>query len=250
MHDTLYPSSINDQPSMVTSRLAKREQKQLLVQTVALFVGAVVLLLAFIFVILPGVARVWSQITGTGLSGLDSEDTFAPQVPILAAPVSATNSAELKLSGYGEADSQLKVVINGEAKTEDKIKTDGTFEVSIALTTGENVITAYAIDAAGNESEASRSYTVVFDNEAPKLEISEPQNGQSIELRKNQQLTIKGTTEPHARVSVNGRTVLANSEGAFSTTYLLQEGENKFQLKAEDQAGNSTEQELIVNYRF
>ncbi len=249
--DTLYSPLPNEKPTpMVSSRLAKREQKKLLTQTLLFGVGAVVLLGAFFFLILPGVAKLWNMIAGTGDLTFDQSDTIPPQVPILSAPAEATNSASIQLSGFGEAKSILKVVVNGEQITQETIKDDGSFSFELGLKPGENIVNTYAVDEAKNESAVSRTYTVVFDNEAPKIEVAEPQAGQTIELRKNQSVTIKGITEPRARVYVNGRMAFANSEGAFSTTYLLQEGENKLQLKAEDLAGNITEQELIVNFKF
>lgn len=243
------PGPVDNMSRTVTSRKAKTEQKKLIRQTVIMGGGAVLLGLVFIVVIAPSLIRFVGGLFGNSTLETTS-DTLPPQVPILAAPVSATNSATLSLSGYGEGKSKLVVIVNGSKTTEQNIPDDGGFKFDITLTEGENSLNVYSVDEAGNESAASKSYMVTVDSEAPKLEITEPQEGQQIELRKNQLVTIKGTTEPKAKVFVNGRLVLAGDDGTFSTTYLLQEGENKLEMKAVDLAGNETTSTLTVQFRF
>ncbi len=239
-----YPSRTGNLPS----RLAKREQKKAVRQTIIYLITAAVLVLAFIFVIVPGFLRFVASLSGNPTQ--DSSDTFPPQVPVIAAPYEATSSASVDISGYGEADSQVVFVLNGSELEKQQIGSDGNFKASIPLTEGENLLTAYAVDANNNESSTGRTYTIIYDPEPPKLEITEPQPDQQYELRKNQTITIKGTTEANARVRVNGRLVFASSEGAFSTTYQLGEGDNKLTIEAEDKAGNITSKELNVKFKL
>jgi uncharacterized protein YfaP (DUF2135 family) len=232
----------------LSSRLAKREQKKAVRQTVMYLVTAAFLIVAFIFIIVPGFLRFVASLSGT--TGGDPSDTFPPQVPVIAAPYEATSSATIEINGYGEADSQVVFVLNGNELEKKTIGSDGNFTASVPLTEGENQLAAYSIDANNNESGTGKTYTIVYDPQPPKLEISEPLPDQEYELRKNQTITIKGTTEANARVRVNGRLVFANSEGAFTTTYQLSEGDNKLTIEAEDKAGNKTQQELNVKFRL
>jgi len=250
--DTLYPSTSDmNMPKThhVSSRLAKTEQKKVVQQTVLLSLGAIALFLTFLFVILPGLIRFLTAVIGTQTI-IQSDDTLPPQVPILAAPVAATYSAQLKLTGYGEASSELVILLNAAELTRQKIADDGSFEVELTVPDGDNTLAAYAIDAAGNQSATSREYAVKIDQEKPTIEVSEPQNGVQIESRKNQLLTIKGTTEKKAKVYINGRITYADAEGLFHTTYQLSEGENKLEIRAEDEAGNQTQTELIVTFKL
>jgi len=233
----------------LTPRLAKKEQKRLARQTALIFIFTLLLLGGFVFFALPNVVRVaFNVLDSDPVAGLG--DTIPPQIPILSAPVSATHSAQIKISGFGEAGSEVVLVLSGEETDKQQIDEEGQFEFMVELTEGENSITTYAIDEADNESIASKSYSVLLDSEAPTLEIESPEAGSTITLRKNQLTTIAGKTEPKAKVYVGGKLTFANADGEFSTTYNLSEGENKIEIRAQDSAGNLTKQELIVNFAY
>ena len=232
-----------------TSRLTRKEQKKMMQQSLLFGGAAVILLIAFIFIIIPGLIRFTLAFLGPVVSVEDVDD-IPPQTPILSAPPAATYSAQVDLVGYGEPKSTITLVLNGSAHTEIVAGDDGSFSIPVALSEGENKVSAYAQDEAGNESAESKSFTIIQDTQAPTLEVAEPQDGQTIELRKNQILTIKGTTEENAKVYVNGRVVFAKDDGSFSTTYQLQEGENTLMIEAIDQAGNKTEKELKVTFKL
>ncbi len=233
----------------VTSRLAKKEQKKLITQTALMFGLVVFLILAFLFFVLPNIVRVAFNVLDSDPIA-KSEDTIPPQVPILAAPVEATYSAQVNLSGYGEAKSEIILVLNGNEADKKNIADDGTFSFDVTLTEGENSLATFSRDAAQNESVLSKKYTVVLDVTAPTIEIESPKDGDRITLRKNQITTIKGKTEPKARVFIDSRLVLADAEGNFQGSYNLQEGDNKIVIKATDAAGNQTEKELTVNFAY
>lgn len=233
----------------VTSRLAKKEQKKLITQTALMFGLVVVLILGFLFFVLPNIVRVAFNVLDSDPIA-KSEDTIPPQVPILAAPVEATYSAQVNLSGYGEAKSEIILVLNGNEADKKNIADDGTFSFDVTLTEGENSLATFSRDAAQNESVLSKKYTVVLDVTAPTIEIESPKDGDRITLRKNQITTIKGKTEPKARVFIDSRLVLADAEGNFQGSYNLQEGDNKIVIKATDAAGNQTEKELTVNFAY
>lgn len=237
-------------PAMVSSRLVRKEEKKVVKQTIMIIGLAVVILVVFIFLIVPGVIRLTVAIFGGNTAGIGQSDTIPPQIPIMSAPVEATASTQINIKGYGEGGSTIVVLVNGSQQKEVQAATDGAFEADIDLTQGENTVATFAKDAAGNESDVSESYVVALDATAPKIELEEPQDGQQYELRKNQMMTIKGTSEPGAKIYVNGRLTVAREDGSFSTTYQLQEGENKLKFEAVDKAGNTTEQEVTVSFRL
>jgi hypothetical protein len=231
---------------IVSSRLAKREQKKLSQQIIMFLVGAVAIVLLFWFVVLPATIKFVASLGGSENTGGD--DTLPPQVPIFSAPLTATSSAKIILSGFGEAGSELVILQGGTEKTRVTIGDDGSFGLTMQLEPGENVLSGYSVDQTGNESAESKRYTVVFDDEPPELEITEPVDGANITLRKNQLTTIKGTTDENARVELNGRLVYASADGTFSTTYQLSEGDNQLLFKAIDEAGNTTEKTIKVTF--
>lgn len=204
---------------------------------------------AFIFFIMPRTVAFVFTILGSDSPTLNA-DTLPPQVPIVSAPVTATTEATITLNGYSEPASTVKFVLNGNAVADVKTAEDGAFSHELQLSEGANEIKTYAIDEAGNESQVSRTYSITRDSQAPELLISEPTAGEEFETRQEQTITVKGTTEAEAKVYINGRLVVANSEGEFSTTYFLEEGDNPLEIRSTDKAGNTTETELTVSFRL
>ena len=252
IRDTLYPTPEHmKKTSQVSSRLNKNEQRKMLQQTILIGGGAIILFVVFLFVIVPGLIRMMTGFFGGDVKQIGSDDTLPPQVPSIPAPISATNSAQLKIAGYGEADSEVVILLNQAELTRETVSTENTFETEISLQDGENTLALYAIDAAGNESNSSTEYRIVFDNTEPKLLITEPTNGQTFETRKNQVITIKGSTDSEGgiKIYINGRLTNPQSDGSFGTTHQLQDGENTLKIEAIDRAGNSTETELKVTFR-
>lgn len=239
-------SSMSPRPS---SRLAKKEEKKLLVQTVWFIVIGIAILLAFVFLIMPAAIRFFFQFLDSN-KGLEVSDRIPPQVPILAAPLEATNSATVALNGYAEANSKVIFVLNGAEVSRVTASSEGTFAQDLRLETGENLLETYSADEAGNESAKSTTYKIFMDTEPVEIKIDEPVNGAQIEGRKNQTLNIKGSSKPNAKIYVNDRLNYGKPDGSFSVNYVLGEGENKIKLRVVDKAGNQAESELTVNFRY
>jgi uncharacterized protein YfaP (DUF2135 family) len=249
-HDPVaYPTNSMASNHTVSSRLAKSEQKRLAKQTAILIGIAFVVIIAFIFAVIPGLIRLTGNFSDNGLAGVD-EDTVPPRPPSISSPVTATHSAKIDVSGFSEADSEVVLLVNGQEIERTKADSSGTFELAVSFQQAENELTFYSIDGAGNESEVSRPYMVTYDAEPPTIELESPQDGQQFELRKNQTITVKGTTEPNSKVYLNGRLIFANSDGSFSTTYQLSEGSNELRIRAIDKAGNEREQVITVTFRL
>lgn len=240
----------NKKTTRVTSRLARKQSKEMKKQTIWLVALAIIILLVFIFVIMPGGISLFFKMLDAGGGALDIGDNIPPQAPVLSSPPTATYSATLAMNGYGEPGSEVVFVLDSSKVATVKINDDGDFTHDLDLAQGDNDLILYGVDSAGNESTKTKTYSIYMDNEAPSIVIEEPQEGAQIELRKNQLTTIKGTTEPNARVFINGRLSLANSEGNFKTTYQLNEGENKLEIKSIDKAGNESVTELIVHFKY
>lgn len=233
--------------SRTSSRLAKRESKRLLTQTILFGLGAVLVIILFLFVILPGLIRLITG--GADLNLGQPADTIPPQRPILTAPAEATNSAQIKLSGFTEPVAEVTLLVNGSKSDTAVADSEGQFEFMVSLSEGENDISVYASDEAGNESDESRRYQVVYDGSAPSIQLEGLIDGQDVVGKDKQQLSISGKTEPRAEVYINDRLTLANSEGGFSSSFQLQEGENVITLRAIDQAGNQSELSLAITFR-
>ncbi len=234
---------------MARSRLSKRQQKKMVKQSLLITLTAIILLISFVVFIVPSLV----QFAGNALDGGNSvanQDQVPPQTPILSAPPAATNSAKLPITGYGEAGANAILVVDGEEVGQTEINQDGQFNFDVPLSEGENELIVYSVDQAENESRQTRNYIINLDVEAPSIELEQPQDGASFELRKNQLIEVKGRTEAEAKVFLNDRLVYADSEGLFSTRHQLNEGENKLKFRVIDQAGNVSEKEITVNFSF
>ncbi|HCC84723.1 MAG TPA: hypothetical protein DEP87_03505 [Candidatus Pacebacteria bacterium] len=233
-----------------TSRLVKHEEKVLIQQTI-LYIGAgLVTLVLFVTVIMPAAIKMFFKILD-GNSKIDlAADKIPPQVPVLAVPFQATNSATIQISGFGEAESKVGLVVNNEAVATLEVADDGSFNQELTLEPGINSLVAYGIDRAGNESSPSLTYSIFMDAEPLMIDISEPSNPAEVVGRKNQSLLIKGETKPETKIYLNDRLSFVKADGSFEIPFLLSEGENSIKVRGLDQAGNTTELELKVTFKL
>lgn len=177
----------------------------------------------------------------------EQSDNVPPSPPVFEPLFEATNSATISLSGFAESESTLKLFFNNEEK-ETLVDNDGTFVFNdLNLKDGQNKIYAVAIDKAGNESSDSKRVSVLYDNEAPELEINQPQDGETITDEDNR-IELIGKTEEGNDVLINDHFVVVDSEGNFNYQISLNEGENEIKIISKDKAGNQTEKTIKINY--
>ncbi len=227
----------------VSSRLIKKERSKLVKQTMWMVGGGIVLVAAFIFLVLPNFFRLVNAVLNT--NPIAEEEAVIIQAPDLVAPISATNSAELKVSGVGTSNMKTIIVVNGTPGPETTAGDDGSFSSSIELTEGENTLAAYSIDDNGNESKVGRSYTVILDTKKPSVEVLEPTEGQEFDSKQTL-ITVKGNADPDSKIYLNDRFFLPKADGSFSTNYSLNSGENILIIKVIDEGGNQVELERKV----
>lgn len=127
--------------------------------------------------------------------------------------------------------------------------TDGyefTYTPSAALADGSHTIVATASDYDGNTSSAV-SITIKIDTVPPTLILSSPENNSFTNVAS---CVVPGTTnDEHSSpvtVTVNGEAVTVNSDGSFSTTITLNEGENTITVVATDSVGKTTTIQRVV----
>jgi hypothetical protein len=177
-----------------------------------------------------------------------ADDTIPPLPPQFSFVPEATNSSILVISGFAEQGADVEVYFNDELLTETRADENGEFQIEkISLNIGKNDLFALATDEAGNLSDKSKVLEVIYDNEPPNLDIQYPEDGLTVY---EQQLEIRGVTEPEAKVTINDYLVMTESDGIFSHIVDLSEGDNQIVIVSEDIAGNKTEKTLTVNYHL
>lgn len=223
----------------------KRNQKKTLIYIVL----SIIIIVAFIYLGIPGLAKLASFVGDfkKGEEPIEINDTTPPAPPQLEDLPEFTNKANLKIKGSAEPGSTVKLFINdsSEEVLSDK---DGQFNFSTNLKKGENKISALAKDTTGNEGSPTSEKTVIFDDLPPDLEITAPTDGTSFYGSLQRQIVIEGKTEEQVSISINNRVVVVESDGRFSFATTLVEGDNNFNIKATDRAGNETTKGITFHY--
>lgn len=181
----------------------------------------------------------------------EQQDTSSTQVflptPSLDAMPTITNQASMTINGSSESGATVRIFFNGKSN-DVLVNSGGKFTFDVTLSDGENTVKAVTTDNSGHLSHESDVYTVTLDTQAPVLTVDSPNDGQQLNGKKNQQITVSGSVNEAATVTVNDHIAIVNTTGNFSDTLNLNEGENDISIKATDKAGNQVEVKRVVTY--
>lgn len=173
------------------------------------------------------------------------------KIDFLAAPTlnpvtSATNSARIIISGKSSKETTIELFVNDDLQDEIETDKDGNFAFTPDLKSGRNEIKARATKD-DKKSDFSVTFTVMYTNSAPLLEVSSPTEGQTYKKDQNT-ASVQGKTDPGVTITVNGFWAVIDETNNFSYNLPLQNGDNEIRIVAIDQAGNKSEKTVRVNY--
>ena len=207
----------------------------------------VALLVGGYFLGIPLLARMGAgSATIPAHSPLGTTDNIPPTAPRLDSLPDITRSHTLTVTGTAESGSQVAISINNNQQVSALADKNGEFKGDITLSTGENSITAIAIDAVGNKSRASKAVIVTYDATPPKLSVVSPASNQT--TADTTPIVVNGKTDPAAAILVNDRQIIVQPDGSFSTTVSLSAGDNQITVTATDAAGNQTKITRTVSF--
>lgn len=176
----------------------------------------------------------------------NQDSAIAP--PVLNIPFEATSSASIKISGYSMPNSKVEIYFDDALKTTTQTHDNGGFSTDpIPLSLGTNNIYGQTLNDQSKKSLPSKTIKIIYSNEKPKLELTEPSNGLQIKGG-DKKVKVSGKTDPSNSVSINGVTIIVNSDGNFSKEIVINEGENTITVSAINSVGNSAQLEVKVNY--
>lgn len=208
----------------------------------------VVLLVGGYFIGVPLIARLGAGSDAiTTHTPLGTSDNIPPTAPRLDGLPDITKNRTLTISGSAESGATVKVLVNDKEQLSTLSDKSGLFNGTISLSSGENTITATATDGVGNQSRASKAVTITYDATAPKLLITNPIGDTSTSTTNS--ITVTGTTEAAATISINDRQAIVQPDGSFSLTLTLTAGQNTITITATDSAGNSRKDSRTVTYQ-
>ena len=160
----------------------------------------------------------------------------------------ATNSARIRISGSSIQDATIELFVNDEKVDSTPVDSDNTFTFdTVRLEPGENTITAQAVTDNNQKSDVSNAVTITYLHKAPSLSIDAPSDGASFH-KDDKTVEVKGKTDPGTRVTVNDFWAIVDTEGNYSYTFVLKDGDNQIKVVTTDEAGNKAEKEIKVNY--
>ena len=119
------------------------------------------------------------------------------------------------------------------------------YTTPLTIPNGIHTLYFYSENAKYGLTEPVKSKEYKIDTVAPTLNIVQPEGNITVASKK---YTIKGSVgEPsNNKLLINGNEVSLNEDGSFSLMVNLKEGENPFEFKCVDEAGNETKDTRII----
>lgn len=187
------------------------------------------------------------------ITGFKNQQTDSTQneINFISAPVlnpirQATNSSHILITGKADKNRGIYLFINNSQVDQTSADDKGSFKFTEELEKGNNQINAKVIFN-NKESDFSNSLYITYQTLEPKLDISTPTDGQQFKKDQNT-VVVSGKTDPSVTVTVNGFWAVIDENNNFSYTLSLRNGDNDIKIIATDQAGNTSEKNLKVNY--
>lgn len=233
--------------STMPTRLERHASKQLHSRIITFVIILALIVIFLVTIGLPllinasvAIGKMFSKNTDQENNAQALGDFSVNEIP------SATNSASINVSGNVENLSELEIYLNGDKEDTLDLSDQQDFSTTITgLHSGENQIYFLAKVKNSTATKKSDSYTVIYANQKPKLEISEPSENL---ITPRDEIKVAGKTDQNISVTVNDSPVTVDASGSFQTNVKLKEGENKIKIVVSDQAGNSDSKELTVKY--
>lgn len=234
------------------SRLARKENKRMMRQSLMLFVITGLIIVGGLIWGIPAIIRMagfFGELRASDSAPTTDDNSLPPYAPRLAIPYEATPSASIAVRGYAPANSRVVLYNNGSTIAETSTNDEGDFAfLQVELSKGNNQLTAIAMNNNNQQSEPSQPHQVFFDDSPPEITVENPADSATFFGITQQMIQIQGNLDKAGQVYINDRFTNVNQDNAFSQSFRLNSGENIITIKAIDQAGNQSQKEIKVFY--
>lgn len=232
---------------MRRSRLSERIEDQTRRNVILSIIG-IVLILGILWKFgLPFLATASFMLAGGHQQTTEKEKPAYVSPPTLHDTFSATNSAKISISGSTVKDATVSLFVNNAKIDSIQVKDKNTFSFdNVSLIHGENTLKTQA-DIQGVKSDFSNIVTITYLNKAPELSIESPSDGAEFH-KENKVIDITGKTDPGVKVTVNDFWAIVDTDGNYSYSLSLHDGDNEVKVVASDDAGNKTDKQIKVKY--
>ena len=228
------------------NRNLERKSKRLLYLSIA---GIIVVIFLFIRFGIPLLINFSLFIGGRNSRDTTTTDNTPSYLaaPILNPTFTATNSAQVSLSGVGSNNETVDLYVNNSLQNSTDTKNDGSFTfTNVSLSNGDNTIKVIAKNGK-TKSDFSDPITITYKNSPVSLSVDNPHDGDSFSKDQNS-VVVSGKTDPDAKVTVNDFWAIVDDNGNYTYNLHLNNGDNQIKVIATDPAGNKTENDLKVTY--
>lgn len=231
------------------SRLNRKNNDQITKKTIFLGLSTVILLVLILIFGLPLLIG-FSKLLGEGKSrkvNNTEEKILPPLAPRLEIPYEATNSSEIKIKGFAEANVTVELFRNEISIGETMVSENGDFVFNkIKLDEGENGFSAVASTEEAGSGDGSKTIKLTYDKLAPEFQLTNPsEESLTVDYA---DFDIVGKTENGSSVSINNRIAVIDNEGNFKLKWQLNTGKNELEIIASDLAGNETKKKITITY--
>lgn len=200
------------------------------------------------FIATANINNFWGFLRGQNGKEATASSSFnaLPSPPTLADVPEFINKKSFNIKGYSDPGLKATLYINEMKSGDTIVDSSGNFLFSdIKFPTGSITLYAKVKNSKEQESSPSKSYTVTFDETAPKLTIDKPKDGEKF-TDPSPFYTAEGSVDEDATVYVNDHQAGLDADKKFSIVLNLKEGDNFFKFKAVDKAGN----EVIIDRKL
>lgn len=164
-------------------------------------------------------------------------DDLPPDLTITEpADKSLLNKSAIRIKG--RTNPGVAIFVGNNSK---EVGEDGSFDFPYDLHEGDNTITVTAKKDTGKTTD--KTIVLTLDSMPPPLNVKDP--GETVHTSP---IWIEGATEKTATIKAGGKPIKPDSNGNFRISFDLKAGENKLEIIAVDQAGNSTPWGKVVKF--
>ncbi len=223
---------------------SKKQTRQRIVITVVLVIAGIVFFFTTGIKLLVSFTLFINQLANGGSNETEIRQTETLSTINIDPIPSATSSSSILFSGSALSYDSLEIYLNDEKR--DEITISDTFSSEVqGLEKGNNTLYFIAKSSKTKKTEKTQEYDVIYKDEKPKLELSEP--GENARTNK-EDIRISGITDKEVTIRINSQPIVVDAEGKFTTLFRLKDGENKIEVIAEDIVGNQEKKSLTVTY--
>jgi len=233
-----------------SSRLTRTSKEKLKKQSI--FFGiAILALLGILFqfgpFLLDSAGKFMSSFSKPANTSPSNHNTTL-ESPFISSIPEATNSARIHVVGTSAyTDAQVELYLNGNEYDSSPLSADQKFIFDeVILKEGANLI-KLRVTKDGSSSDFTRNYTVNYNPDDAKLEITSPSDNAEFK-RGDQSIQVMGVTDPDSTVTVNGSVAIVDSEGKFSYFLGLTDGDNTISVDAQSAGGKTINKTIKVKY--